>query len=75
MCIQIGLQYEAWFFVPKIMNIGRTRNFERERERERFNAYALYLKKCSILSHKRYTFRKKVIEHKMCDLIFSTSYI
>jgi hypothetical protein len=29
----------------------------------------------STLSHKRHGFRKKVTEHKMCVLIFSTIYI
>ena len=27
----------------------------------------------STFSHKRYDFREKVTEHKMCDLIFSTT--
>jgi hypothetical protein len=27
------------------------------------------------LSHKRYNFRKKVTEHKMCVLIFSTTFV
>jgi hypothetical protein len=29
----------------------------------------------STLSHKRHDFREKVIEHKMCVLIFSTSFV
>jgi hypothetical protein len=29
----------------------------------------------SILSHKRHNFRKKVIEHKMCILIFSANLV
>ena len=29
----------------------------------------------STLSHKRHDFRKKVIEHKMCVLIFSTTFV
>ena len=29
----------------------------------------------STLSHKRCDFRKKVIEHKMCVLIFSTTFV
>jgi hypothetical protein len=29
----------------------------------------------STLSHKRYDFRKKVTEHKMCVLIFSTIFV
>jgi hypothetical protein len=29
----------------------------------------------STLSYKRYDFRKKVIEHKMCVLIFSTAFV
>jgi cytochrome c oxidase subunit IV len=29
----------------------------------------------STLSHKRYDFQKKVIEHKMCVLIFSTTFV
>jgi len=29
----------------------------------------------STLSHKRYDFRKKVIEHKMCVLTFSTTFV
>ena len=29
----------------------------------------------STLSHKRYDFRKKVIEHRMCVFIFSTTFI
>jgi hypothetical protein len=29
----------------------------------------------STLSHKRYDFRNKVTEHKMCVLIFSTTFI
>jgi hypothetical protein len=29
----------------------------------------------STLSHKRHDFRKKVTEHKMCVLIFSTTFI
>jgi hypothetical protein len=29
----------------------------------------------STLSHKRYDFRKKVTEHKMCVLIFSTTFV
>jgi len=29
----------------------------------------------STLSHKRHEFREKVTEHKMCVLIFSTSFI
>jgi hypothetical protein len=29
----------------------------------------------STLSHKRYDFRKKVIEHKMCVLILSTTFV
>jgi len=29
----------------------------------------------STLSHKRYDFRQKVIEHKMCVLIFSTTFV
>ena len=33
---------------------------------------ALYF---STLSHKRCDFRKKVIEHKMCVLIFSTTFV
>jgi hypothetical protein len=30
---------------------------------------------CSTLSHKRNDFRKKGIEHKMCVLIFSTTFV
>ena len=30
--------------------------------------------KFSSLSHKRHDFRKKMIEHKMCALIFSTTF-
>ena len=29
----------------------------------------------STLSHKRYDFRKKVTEHKMCVLVFSTEFV
>ena len=29
----------------------------------------------STLSHKRYDFRKTVVEHKMCVLIFSTTFV
>ena len=29
----------------------------------------------SALSHKRYDFREKVAEHKMCVLIFSTAFV
>jgi hypothetical protein len=29
----------------------------------------------STLSHKRHDFREKVIEHKMCALIFSTTFV
>jgi hypothetical protein len=29
----------------------------------------------STLSHKRHDFREKVIEHKMCVLIFSTTFV
>jgi len=29
----------------------------------------------STLSHKRHDFRKKVTEHKMCVLIFSTTFV
>ena len=29
----------------------------------------------STLSHKRYDFRKKVIEHKMCVMIFPTTFV
>ena len=29
----------------------------------------------SVLSHKRCYFRKKVTEHKMCVLVFSTSFV
>jgi hypothetical protein len=28
-----------------------------------------------LLSHKRHDFREKVIEHKMCVLIFSTKFV
>jgi hypothetical protein len=33
------------------------------------------LKNFATLSHKEYDFRKKVIEHKMCVLIFSTTFV
>jgi hypothetical protein len=35
----------------------------------------LALKYFSTLSHKRHVFQKKVIEYKMCVLIFCTSFV